>query len=372
MNNSHNQTEPNKHILNKFFQDLTNKIYTDIEIILVDNHNTISIHAHRSILDFSSDYFHNLFKFGKEKNQSSISINVCNAKIAHDLILSFYDQKINPSSCSAKYLLEMFTYRSFFGLDNNVELLYDIKVTAEEFDLFMQVVEEFDLVNNKRLLKAIKKNIPLEYDLNNFTLEFIDELQSNDNLIVSGGEDCCIKIWDANTGQLLNTLNKHPIPVYSVAFSPDNSKVVSGYEDGSIKIWDVYSGELLCTLCDDACQISCVVFSLDGLKIVSSEWDNKIKIWDAITYQLLNILEDTEWVSTVAFSLDSLKIVSGNNYGSIKLWDVQTGLILNTLIDPNLSISNSYLYSVAFSPDNSKIISGGDDHNIKIWNAYTG
>ena len=190
-------------IMEKLYQDIT-----DIEIILVDPSNTLSIHAHKHILGCSSTYFHNLFCFGKEKTQSSIRIEVDNAKIAHDVIISFYGQKIN-SAPDSKYLLEMFKCRNFFCLDNDVKLLYNIKVSTEEFNLLMRVVEEFD-VNDKQLMSTIKKNIPLNYDLNNFSVEFINELhQTNNYRIISGSHDKSIKIWNAETGLLLNTLNGH-------------------------------------------------------------------------------------------------------------------------------------------------------------------
>ena len=101
----------------KLYQDLTKKFYTDIKIILVDPHNTISIHAHKNVLGYASAYFHNLFNFGKEKNQSTIRIENLNAKIAHDVILSLYNHPdVKIKSSSAKYLLEMFKCRSFFCL----------------------------------------------------------------------------------------------------------------------------------------------------------------------------------------------------------------------------------------------------------------
>jgi hypothetical protein len=49
--------------MDKLYQDLTNKFYTDIEIILVDSYDTISIHAHKNVLGYTSAYFHNLFNF---------------------------------------------------------------------------------------------------------------------------------------------------------------------------------------------------------------------------------------------------------------------------------------------------------------------
>jgi len=69
--------------LNKSYQDLHNKIFTDVELILIDPNESISIHVHKNILAFSSDYFYGLFTVGNEKNKS-ISIHV------HKNILAFF------------------------------------------------------------------------------------------------------------------------------------------------------------------------------------------------------------------------------------------------------------------------------------------
>ena len=45
-----------------------------------------------------------------------------------------------------------------------------------------------------------------------------------------------------------NTLNGHSHFVNSVCFSPDGSKIVSGSYDKSIKIWDANTGNELKTL----------------------------------------------------------------------------------------------------------------------------
>ncbi|MEE1323143.1 MAG: hypothetical protein UHE91_04910, partial [Bacteroidales bacterium] len=55
--------------------------------------------------------------------------------------------------------------------------------------------------------------------------------------IISGSADKTVKIWDANTGECLKTLEGHSKYVYSVAFSPDGKHIVSGSYDDTIKIW---------------------------------------------------------------------------------------------------------------------------------------
>ena len=57
--------------------------------------------------------------------------------------------------------------------------------------------------------------------------------------IISGSSDHTIKIWDANTGECLKTLEGHSSYVNSVAYSPDGTKIVSGSEDNTVKIWGI-------------------------------------------------------------------------------------------------------------------------------------
>jgi WD40 repeat protein len=54
-------------------------------------------------------------------------------------------------------------------------------------------------------------------------------------------------VWDAQTGQLLNTWIGHTTMICSMIFSLDNLKIASGGYDDGIKIWDAQSGQLLNT-----------------------------------------------------------------------------------------------------------------------------
>ncbi|MDE5097706.1 MAG: hypothetical protein O4861_04905, partial [Trichodesmium sp. St16_bin4-tuft] len=48
-----------------------------------------------------------------------------------------------------------------------------------------------------------------------------------------------INLWDAVTGELLETLNGHSSDVFSVVFSQDGRSLASGSNDKTIKIWQV-------------------------------------------------------------------------------------------------------------------------------------
>lgn len=70
------------------------KINPIVEIILVDQNYIITMHADRCVFE-SFQYFNNLFNFAGDKNRTNIKINVDNAKIAYEVILSLCEQKIN-------------------------------------------------------------------------------------------------------------------------------------------------------------------------------------------------------------------------------------------------------------------------------------
>ena len=105
-----------------------------------------------------------------------------------------------------------------------------------------------------------------------------------------------IKLWDAITGGLQKTLVGYSGPVYAVAlslgvsavaFSLDGKQIASGSYDNTIKLWDATTGGLQQTLVghsgpDNAVAFSSVVsaiaFSLDGKQIASGSYNNTIKL----------------------------------------------------------------------------------------------
>ena len=138
------------------------------------------------------------------------------------------------------------------------------------------------------------------------------------------------KSWGAE----LQTLEGHSRPVLSVAFSPDGQRIVSGSHYQAIKLWDAQTGLELRSL-DLPGSVGSMAFSPDGQRIVSSshdDTDNAIKVWDAQTGSDLRTLEGhSDSVQSVAFSPDGQRIVSIAFDATIKLWDAQTGSELRTL-----------------------------------------
>src|SRR5215467_9548839 len=67
-------------------------------------------------------------------------------------------------------------------------------------------------------------------------------------IIASPSADKTIRLWDAQTGQLMRTQVGHSAMVGSVAWSPDGKILVSGSYDETIHLWDAQTGRSLRTL----------------------------------------------------------------------------------------------------------------------------
>ncbi len=188
------------------------------------------------------------------------------------------------------------------------------------------------------------------------------------SLLASGSMDRTIRLWDANSGTPLLTLNGHEGGVNSVAFSPDSSRVASASNDCSIRIWDTGSGKPLMVIEGHNNWITSVAFSPDGSRLASTAVDCTVKLWDSDSGALLQTLSGHRAPTTsVAFSPDGSRLVSAAQDRTLRLWDTHSGAHLLTLEGHANRIT-----SVAFSPNGSQIASGAMDCSLRLWDANSG
>jgi WD40 repeat protein/GTPase SAR1 family protein len=106
-----------------------------------------------------------------------------------------------------------------------------------------------------------------------------------------------ISIWDGamTRERRLCAVDK----VYSINWNGENTKIVSGSFDKFIRIWDVESGALLNTLTGHSKPVSVVFWNHDDSKLISASFDETVRIWDGTTGELLKI----EWVGSSVRSM---------------------------------------------------------------------
>jgi hypothetical protein len=321
-----------------------------------------NINATNAIITIYSD---DAIHFSSQK----ITIQVCNAKIAHNVILSFYGMQTNLYGFPDwQWLLESFKCRDYFCLHNDVSQLYNIVVPDHGFDLLLEVAEMFDICCDTKLMLTIRNNIPLDYDLEKFSIEFVERLSAIKNYhIVSINSLGVIRMYNPQTYQIDGTHNNNDsYRSHCMVISPDNSKIAfNNYS--RIIIQDITNGNILSILCGHTDIVNIMNFSIGGRRILSSSRDRIIKLWDVETGRLLCTSETDSTFRSLAVSPCGLKFASCGYLGaSITLWNLATLTVLRSFETNHSNIINRILFL-----DKDKLVSASYDSNIKIWDIVT-
>lgn len=141
--------------------------------------------------------------------------------------------------------------------------------------------------------------------------------------VVSGGRDCALQLWNAESGKrLAGPWKLHKQRVWSVSWSPDGNHIASCSADSTLIICSADSGE---------------------------------PIFEPLP-------TEQEAVHAVAYSPNGESVATGGQDSTIKIWDAHKGHIQATLRGHILSVS-----SVVWTKDGSQVISGSVDHTVRIW-----
>ena len=63
------------------------------------------------------------------------------------------------------------------------------------------------------------------------------DVLSEGGLLVSGADDCSVRLWALNDESCLGVLEGHSAPVKAVQFFSNGSMVASGSADGAVRLW---------------------------------------------------------------------------------------------------------------------------------------
>ena len=237
--------------------------------------------------------------------------------------------------------------------------------------------------------------------------------------IVTASADSTVKVWDAETLQLIGTLNGHKDICYSALYNRAGDRIVTTSFDGTAKVWDAETLQLIGTLFEKKSDIYSdlytpvfsasyspagdrivtvsesyngsemlvewdaetlqpigtpsriydrfAVYSPDGRRIVTASAENTVTVWDAETLQPIGTLRGhKDYVRSAAYSPNGRRIVTTSKDNTAKVWDAEMMKLIGTL-----SGHEDCVGSVVYSPDGHRIVTASDDKTAKVWDAET-
>ncbi|PLW47351.1 hypothetical protein PCASD_02538 [Puccinia coronata f. sp. avenae] len=181
-------------------------------------------------------------------------------------------------------------------------------------------------------------------------------------IAVSGSRDSSLRVWDIERGLQKHVLVGHTSSVRAIEVH--GNRAVSGSYDTTCRLWDVDTGECLKVLRGHYHQIYAVAF--DGMRIASGSMDSTVCIWSASTGELLALLQGhTALVGQVQINGQSNVLVTGGSDGRVVIFSLDSFECVHRLCAHDNSVT-------CLQFDDRFVVTGGNDGRVKLWDFKTG
>jgi WD40 repeat protein/lysozyme family protein len=176
-----------------------------------------------------------------------------------------------------------------------------------------------------------------------------------------------VRIYEAQTLNLVRELTGHMGDVRSVRTSRDGTRVLTASVDGNARLWDLASGQSIATFKGHRALLNSAEFDVSERHIVTSSADMTARVWSVESKKAELTLRNASTVLSANFSPDGRYVVTASKDNMTRIWRVLDGRLVQ-----ELKGHTSAVLSAAFSHDGVRIISASSDGTARIWDADSG
>ena len=181
------------------------------------------------------------------------------------------------------------------------------------------------------------------------------DVASDGTVVVTGGPDKVVQIFDLATSKVLGTLKGHTKPITQVAFreSDDGRLVISSGADKTVRVWGEEDGKwsAKANMTGHKGEVTGLAVHPSGSYVAAGSLDSTWNLYDlaigksVMSYTPIDGVEGSFAYSSFAVHPDGVLHGGGTNEGSIRVWDARQSKSLAA----TLSSHSSDVTSLDFS-----------------------
>ncbi len=183
-------------------------------------------------------------------------------------------------------------------------------------------------------------------------------------LIVYGGEDAVVRVWDVELDRVVAVVKKEGTHVGRLAITPDGRYAV--FAEGSATYWDLEKSRKLARLRGHTGYVCCAAITANGGMMATGADNGEIFLWKRGSGKPIMRLEGLcEQVECLAFTKDETRLLSGGWEPGIRVWDVRTGDCLSV-------VGNRCVHEMVVSADGQRVATRPCGWLTRVWNMDNG
>ena len=191
---------------------------------------------------------------------------------------------------------------------------------------------------------------------------------SKEGKVLSGSIDNTLKLWDAETKDVLKISANAYAPGHSSAFSPDGKHLAYANNENLV-IWDIENKVAVDTLTGHARGITEVRYSQNGELLLSGSFDKSLILWEVASGKTVHHLTGySKMIRQMDFSPDKETACIVHEFSKeITVWNAkkQEGQL-------QLKGHTADLIAARFSPQGNFLLSSADDKTLIRWDYKKG
>eukprot|EP00612_Vaucheria_litorea_P003981 CAMPEP_0171462740 /NCGR_PEP_ID=MMETSP0945-20130129/6651_1 /TAXON_ID=109269 /ORGANISM="Vaucheria litorea, Strain CCMP2940" /LENGTH=502 /DNA_ID=CAMNT_0011989315 /DNA_START=65 /DNA_END=1573 /DNA_ORIENTATION=+ len=186
------------------------------------------------------------------------------------------------------------------------------------------------------------------------------------NLVLTGGVDKSVILFDHLTGVQVAELEGHEKRVFDVGFCSESRFVLSASADGIAKVWSVESKNLVHNLTTHSSEVTSICGHPTGKYVGTAGRDKAWALHDLETGKCLRYVAETGFESgyeNARWHPDGLILGTGTGDAQVRIWDMKNQKNVATF----KGHEGGVVGSLAFSENGYYMASGGSDGTARLW-----